>query len=118
MESAFFKKKDVVLILIIAFFCLAGIFLMANTSKGTTATIFIDGKELKTVPLNVPAIIRQDGFVIEVKNNSIGVIESDCNNKLCVKTGFISKQSQTIVCVPNKLVIQINGKSDTDLVVG
>ena len=36
----------------------------------------------------------------------------DCPDKLDVKQGYISKVGEVIVCLPNKLVIEIKGIDD------
>ena len=55
-------------------------------------------------------------FVVESENgcNTIGVekgrirvVDADCPDGLCVRQGWISKGSSVIVCLPNRLVIQI-----------
>ena len=36
---------------------------------------------------------------------------SDCRNQICVESGAISQTKDTIVCLPNKVVIEITGGS-------
>jgi len=45
---------------------------------------------------------------VEVKNGQIRVASSDCPKRICVNTGWIRTPGQVIVCVPNKVLIQIN----------
>lgn len=45
--------------------------------------------------------------VIEVRNKAIRIIQNDCDKKICLKMGFISKPGQVIVCVPKKILIYI-----------
>lgn len=47
---------------------------------------------------------------IEIGNDKVRVIEADCPDKLDVKQGWISNPGEIIVCLPNRLVIEI--KSD------
>ncbi len=51
---------------------------------------------------------------IEVKEGRIRVLKSDCPQKICVQTGWISKPGQTIICVPNKVLIEIVGISNAE----
>jgi len=44
---------------------------------------------------------------IEIKGKRVRVIDSPCSQKLCVKMGWKNKNGETIVCVPNKVVIKI-----------
>ena len=47
------------------------------------------------------------------------MLTADCPDQLCVHQQAISKESQTIVCLPNKVVAEVTGntKKDYDAVV-
>ncbi len=47
--------------------------------------------------------------VVVIDRNSVYVKEADCPDKLDVKMGKICKTNQMIVCVPNRLMIEIKG---------
>jgi hypothetical protein len=40
----------------------------------------------------------------------VQVISSPCPEKICVKTGRISKPGQWIACLPNRVFISIRGR--------
>ncbi|MBF0618538.1 MAG: NusG domain II-containing protein [Candidatus Omnitrophica bacterium] len=44
---------------------------------------------------------------IEVKGGRVRVLESDCPQHVCMRTGWIQYVGQTIVCVPNHILIEI-----------
>lgn len=44
---------------------------------------------------------------LEIQNKKVRVIEADCPDKLDVKQGFIEDAGSMIVCLPNRLVIEI-----------
>ncbi len=46
---------------------------------------------------------------ISIRDKSVRVIDSDCPEKICVKTGKIRNAGEFIVCVPNKVVVKIQG---------
>ena len=48
--------------------------------------------------------------IIEVDGDKVHMTEADCPDKLCIKQGYISKVGEVLVCVPNKVVVEI--KSD------
>jgi len=57
---------------------------------------------------------------IEIKGKKVRVISSPCPEKICVKMGWKSKNGETIVCVPNKVVVKIisaSQKEDVDAIV-
>lgn len=51
---------------------------------------------------------------VEIKNGKIRIIESNCPKHICIHTGWIDNSGQTIVCVPNKLMIEVRGKQKSE----
>ena len=45
--------------------------------------------------------------VIEIKDKKVRVKESSCPNQVCVKTGWIKRSGEIIVCAPNELTVRI-----------
>lgn len=43
--------------------------------------------------------------IIEIKGRKVRMLEAFCPDKLCVKQGWISNPGQSIVCVPNEIVL-------------
>ncbi len=40
---------------------------------------------------------------IEIKDGSFRFIDSPCQNKLCIKAGFVKINNYSVVCLPNKV---------------
>jgi hypothetical protein len=55
--------------------------------------------------------------VIEVHNKAIRIIRNDCDKKICLKMGFISKPGQVIVCVPKKILIYIPANNEQNQII-
>ena len=47
--------------------------------------------------------------VLVIENGTAHLSEASCPDKLCVHQGTVSRQGQTIVCLPNEVVIEIQG---------
>jgi hypothetical protein len=60
------------------------------------------------VTLRVPGPLGETVVVIE--DGAVRVISSPCPEKICVKTGRISKPGQWIACLPNRVFISIQGR--------
>ena len=125
------KKGDIIAAIIILFLVcgsFVGVYVYKQHIKGThhIAVIKQDGKIIKTIDLDT--VKRNSEFkvyyqnthynTIDVQPGKIHIVDADCPDKLCVKTGWLSQPGQTAVCPPHKLVITIEGKnSEVDDVV-
>jgi hypothetical protein len=47
--------------------------------------------------------------IVEFRSGRVRVAESSCPNQVCVRMGWISRPGQTIVCVPNRVMVAIRG---------
>ncbi|MCX7795415.1 MAG: NusG domain II-containing protein [bacterium] len=52
--------------------------------------------------------------IIEIKDRRVRMLFSPCPDKLCIKEGYIDKAGQVIICVPNRVVIKIEGRAGLD----
>ena len=54
---------------------------------------------------------------IEIRDGRIRVLEAECPDKVCVRTGWLSSSAIPIVCLPNHLEISFaSGNDDIDAV--
>ena len=89
--------------------------LLTAGSGGTTAQIYQDGVLIRSIDLSLVTepetftITDENGHenVIEVEQGRIRVRSANCPDGVCVDTGWISDGVKPIVCLPAKLVIQI-----------
>jgi len=88
------------------------------------AVIIVDGQVYATLPLagnnelsEIPVKLPGNNYVrIVNEKDQIWVEDSSCPDKVCVKTGKIAKTGQSVVCLPNKTMVYIEGseKSEVD----
>ncbi len=77
---------------------------------GAVAVITINGQETLRLPLTTDTIVHLDeGYTIVVRQGTIGVQEAPCPDLICVHTPPASRAGETIVCLPGKLVITVEG---------
>lgn len=120
------KKGDLVIAIIlitaVLWWGIKDIF-WADTFTKNDAVIKIDGQIYTTIKLDssnerkeIPLTLPKDNFMLIVsEKDTIWVEESTCPDKVCITTGKIKKPGQTIVCLPNKTVIYIEGTEETDI---
>ncbi|MEF2877256.1 MAG: NusG domain II-containing protein [Blautia sp.] len=114
------KKRDFILIgvvLVLAlllwllpralgFFSVQGEKQVRITVEGELYGIY-DLQEEQTIEIN-------DSNLCRIQDGEVNMTEADCPDKLCMHQGPISISGETIVCLPNKVVIEIVGKDEKD----
>lgn len=118
------KKNDFLLIGVVLGLALAAylgmsIFQGLNTHDAE-AVVLIDGEEYGSFPLDTDLIERielSDGSfnVLEIKEGKADVTEASCPDGICVNHRAVSRQNQSITCLPNKLVVEIKNGEASDL---
>ena len=95
------KKADIILALALV---LIGL--------GSTLGLAFSQTPGETVKVTVGDItIRQNDKVniLSIRDGSVYMQAASCHNQQCVKQGSISQASQTIVCLPNQVFVNIEG---------
>ena len=88
--------------------------LVMNNSgrEGLVVVITIDGEKYVQYPLKSGSTIEVpvDGHnKVIIDDGVVWMEEADCPDKLCMNQGKISKAGQTIICLPNKVMVTIKG---------
>ena len=114
-------KSDIKLVLILLVVSVIGIVVFRLVGKsGGSALVYHDGELIKTIDLSIDNkyVVNGDNgdVVIVVSGGKIKVDEENSPLHLCSKQGYISNTYESIVCLPNKIVINISG-DDLDAVV-
>lgn len=102
----------------------AGVFAgYASTFSGGAqrVDIMVDGKLYASYPFSernsakVVEIQTEFGYnKVEIAKTGVRVTEADCPDKLDVQAGEISQAGQSIICLPNRLVISLAGETAVD----
>ena len=89
--------------------------------KGGVAVIYQDGAVIQAIHLEAVAepytftVIGAVENTIAVEPGRIRVLSATCPDHVCVHQGWISGGVIPVVCLPNKLVIQIEHASDSGI---
>ena len=89
-------------------------------SEGVTVQVMKDGEVYAEYPLYEDRKVlldygQQEGMnVLVIENGSAAVTEADCPDKLCVKQRAVSRDGESIVCLPHKLVITVVGGEEAE----
>lgn len=117
------KKTKIADFILITLLILTGIissyYLHSNKHKNKKVIIELFGKIYGIYDLNKDAIISLKGpysdMKINIENGYVFVSESECPQKLCIKMGKKNRENDVIVCIPNHLIIRIEGEEENKL---
>jgi len=94
-------------------------------SSGSIAKIYQNGVLIENIDLSTvsEAYLIKTEFgggtnTIEIETGRIRVVYANCLDSSCVRMGWNSGSRTPIVCLPNRLVITVEGSSDIDAIVG
>lgn len=117
------KKHRNDIILIAVLLAAAGIafgIIQLGKKSGGCAVVVQGGKEVASYPLDkdmsVTITSANGGYnTLVIKDGKADVTDADCPDKLCVNQHSISFNGETIVCLPNKLVVKIVSEAEADV---
>jgi hypothetical protein len=127
----FFKRTDIIIVLSILLISLAiwvfyGLF-YADTP--VMAEIYYESRLVERVDLGknedrVFTIPQNEHVVFRVfRDGSICFEESDCRDRICIRSGKLKTVGQSAACLPNKIILKIvrkdrYSKDDPDIIIG
>ncbi len=102
------KKADITVFAVIIALCIAGgVFIFAINKNASEVIIKQENNIICTLPINKNCEYSVGGNVVVIENGKVYMKSADCPDKLCVKHKKISKHNETIVCLPNRVVIEV-----------
>lgn len=85
-------------------------------TRGAAAVVLVDGVETARYSLDTPVdtTLQLDGDGtnrLVIRDGRAYVTAANCPDQICVKHAGISHVGESIVCLPHKLVVRIEGAS-------
>ena len=118
------KKNDwilmIVLLVVALFFGLGYALVQGVNTENAVAVVTVDGEEYGRFPLNKDSEERielPDGSynILVIKDGEADMTEASCPDKICVNHRNIHKKGESITCLPNKVIIEIEKGESSDL---
>jgi hypothetical protein len=115
------KRSDRItaVVVLTALALVAAAWVVMHRTPGTVAVVQVDGRVVATVDLRShepqtlhiagvlgPLVIMADG------EGSIRVAEATCADQICVHTVAARSPGDQIICVPNRMVITVEGEGN------
>ena len=118
-------KSGDVLVVLITLLLAAGAFALFQWTRPaarTEAVVLSDGEVIRRAQLPAAAPLTNDipdkDISVRIEESRVWVEHSDCPDQICVRSGEISAAGQSVVCLPNRVVVKITGVAQLDAVVG
>lgn len=106
-------KNDLFLILaLLGIGLLLGLFLLVTKKDGKQVQVRVDGTVVAVYPLDQELTLTLTGYrngtnQLEIHQGKAWIREASCPDGLCVNMGKISSVGQSVVCLPNHLVMEV-----------
>ena len=136
----FIRKADIILFIVLVAIGLAAsaALTLSHGEAGSGAKVVIESggdlyaryplAEDRTVVVPAPKQVASDApaadpdseasaqydyyNVVVISGGTVSVTEASCKNQVCVKHGVITRPGESIVCLPNRLVVRIEDGSE------
>jgi hypothetical protein len=99
--------------------CIAASFTLLPGTEGSAVLVEVAGRTVEKLDIHEDREVTIRGekgeMRVEVRDGRVRVVEADCPNRICVRTGWRSREGEVIVCVPNRTVIRILGKENNEV---
>lgn len=115
-----FGKNDVIFLSLLAIMCIAVcvVIYAGGMAKGSYITITVEGKEYgtyslqedQTIPVGKPVM-----NTVVIENGKAMMLEAGCPDQLCVKQKAISYDKESLICLPNKVVVTVTSEMQGEL---
>ena len=113
------RKSDYILFCVTVIFATVLLIVQRMTPDSHGQLIvLIDGEETASYSLNESDdefTINNGTNTIQISEGRVRMIGSNCPDQICVHHKEISKNNETIVCLPNKIVLVIENASEATI---
>ena len=58
-------------------------------------------------------VLNNGSNVLKIKNGEADMIRADCPDQLCVKQKAVSKNKESIICLPNKIIVEVDSHKNS-----
>ena len=117
------RRADLIVIAVLLLLALAlYLVLGAFRTEGGVVVVRVDGVETERHALSEDGIYPLNGGsnILVISEGQAWVSEANCPDRICVRQGKIHYTGQSIICLPNRLSVTVEGgeHGDVDFVVG
>ena len=121
------KPMDALVVIIVVAFAVMTAAFVYGKNRGETLTATVKHRGQVTAQVALSTLTEEKKITIDgqyhltvtLTKDGVSVTESDCPGQDCVHTGRITRAGQSIVCLPEQVIVTLEGKTSApDVVLG
>ena len=102
------KKGDIfIIITVLALAIASSALLFTSRGEGRTVIVKENNETVYKGSLYENKVIKLIGNTVEIKDGAVTVTQADCKNQICVNHAAINEKGESIICLPNKVIAEI-----------
>ena len=112
------KKLDFLVCAAVVLTGVCLLFFAGGKGQGSQIEIQVDGKLHSVYSLSentdVQISTAYGENTVRIQNGKASVVHSSCKDKIEINAGEISRCGESLICLPNRLVITVSGEGGVD----
>ncbi len=121
MQNKKIKNDIILIVIIIALSAMA--FILINSFSSSGNEVIIEQNLKQTAVLNINKnqeynLYDNNGNIcntVLIKDGTVSMKYANCKDKICVNHNKISKNNESIICLPNKVVVTVVSDKNNDV---
>jgi len=109
------KKVNFLIFIFLIFSIISIIYLFLPKGEAKYLVVQVENREILRIPLT--KLKSGDKYKVRgplgdsifeyIEGRGVHMISSPCPDKICIKQGYINKAGESIVCLPNRVIITL-----------
>jgi len=92
-----------------------------QSGRASEVVVEVNGEETMRLTLSEEAHDYEvEGYegtsYFQIEGYEVRMVDSACRDKICVHQGFVSDSGNAVVCLPNRVVLRLEGQGGLDTV--
>lgn len=101
------KKGDFIIIAVVVMVFIVSAFAFLSLDEASRVVIKQDNKIVYDQSIDQNATFDTGSNLVVINDGSVYIKEANCKNQDCVRHGKITKKGESIICLPNKVIVEI-----------
>lgn len=121
-KSRKLNRKDIIFLGILILAALAFLlwFLIGYRQEGSRVEITVDGnlygiyalEESQEIPIKIDGTVTN---LLVIEDGQANMRKGDCPDQICVNHASVSHVGESIVCLPNRVVVNVIGEAQSEI---